>query len=883
MQENEKIIIVDIENEMKRSFLDYSMSVIVARALPDARDGLKPVHRRILYTLFENNLTSDKPYRKCADTVGSVLGRYHPHGDASVYDALVRMAQDFSIRYTLIDGHGNFGSVDGDPPAAYRYTEARMSKISAEALTDIEKNTVDFIPNYDDRLKEPIVLPARFPNLLINGSTGIAVGMATNIPPHNLSEVIDGICCLIDNPEAECDEIMKHIKGPDFPTGGIIMGLSGIKKAYATGRGKVIVRAKAEIIEEGSRYKIIVTEIPYQVNKARLIESIADLAKNKRLEGISKIEDHSDRKGMSIEISVKQGFSPQVALNQLYSFSQMQTTFGIITLAIVNGEPKVLTLKECLKIYINFQVEIITRRTQFELGKARERTHILEGLKIAIDNIDEVIRILRSSKSVQEGKQRLSERFQLSDIQTQAIVQMQLGKLTGLEIDKIENEIAELLKKIAYLEEILSSREKLFQVLKEEIFEIKNKYKDERRTAIETASYEVEDQDLIPHEERVITLTEQGYIKTQNMTSYKLQKRGGRGIAGMTRRESDFANKMLIADSHDYILFFSNLGRVYRLKCFEIPDGSRTSKGLNIVNLLPLAQNEKINAIAASKNIKKHPKNDLNESVDQEENVQKNDDIEDPNKDTQEENNSEVLNENLDDFESTEQNENTKNEDLVNFLVMVTKFGVIKRTKLEYFNNTRKSGIIAIDLDEGDELAWVRVTDGMQILMIATYSGKAIRFKETGVRSVGRSARGVRALKLKSEDFVVGLISAENDSGILTVSETGYGRISRATDYRLQSRGGNGVINYHTEKFGKVASVLNIGNYNDFKILSVKKDKLEDEGLDLIVISSDGVIIRIDACSVRCCARPSKGVRIMKMKSSKVVAVTSISKSLELP
>ncbi|MDR1240856.1 MAG: DNA gyrase subunit A [Oscillospiraceae bacterium] len=798
MQNNEKIVVVDIRDEMKRSFLDYSMSVIVSRALPDARDGLKPVHRRILYTLFENNLTSDKPYRKCADTVGSVLGRYHPHGDASVYDALVRMAQNFSTRYMLIDGHGNFGSVDGDPPAAYRYTEARMSKIASEVLADIDKETVDFIPNYDDRLKEPTVLPARFPNLLMNGSTGIAVGMATNIPPHNLGETIDAICCLIDNPDADFSQIMKYIKGPDFPTGGLIMGLSGIISAYTTGKGKITVRAKTEIIEDSGRYKITVTEIPYQVNKSRLIENIATLIRDKKLDGISKIEDHSDRKGMSIEISIKQGFSPQIALNQLFSFSQMQTTFGVIMLAIVKGEPKVLNLKECLKIYIDFQVEIITRRTQFDLRKTRERAHILEGLKIAIDNIDKVISILRSSKSISEGKQRLSEEFNLSDIQTQAIVQMPLGRLTGLEREKIEGEIVNLLEKITYFESILSNPSKLLEVLKEEILKIKLKYVDKRRTEIIASDDEVNIEDLVPHEERVITLTELGYIKTQDMGSYKLQKRGGQGVRGMTRRESDVADRILMADSHDYILFFSNSGRVYRLKCFEIPEGSRIAKGMNIVNLLPIAKDEKITSVVSVSEF----------------------------------------------FEN-------------NYLTMATKLGVIKKTVLSEFSNVRKSGLIAINLDENDELVWVKITNGDQILMIATRDGKAIRFKESCVRSTGRAARGVKALNLKKNDIVVGLISAENEEKILVISEMGYGRISPASDYRLQSRGGSGVINYHTNKYGKVTTVLNVD--------------LKD---DLVVISSDGTIIKVSLDSIRQCARPSKGVRIMKVKEgSKVVAV----------
>ena len=556
-----KVIDVDIEKEMKQSFLAYSMSVIVSRALPDVRDGLKPVHRRILYTMFEDNLGPDKAYRKCANTVGSVLGRYHPHGDASVYDALVRLAQDFSMRYMLVDGHGNFGSVDGDPPAAYRYTESRMSKIAVKMLTDIDKETVDFVSNYDDRLKEPTVLPSRFPNLLVNGSTGIAVGMATNIPPHNMNEVVDAMCYLIDNPDAEIADLMNYIKGPDFPTGGIIMGRSGIRAAYSTGRGKVIVRAKAEIVEDkNSRFKIIVSELPYQVNKARLIENIAEMVKDKRIEGISHIDDHSDRNGMHIEIDVKRDASPQVVLNQLYSYSQLQTTFGVIMLAIVNGEPKILNLKQVLEEYIKFQIEVVTRRTQFDLKKAEERAHILEGLKIALDFIDEVVAILRSSKSIAEGKQRLSERFGLDDIQTQAIVQMPLGRLTGLERHKIEDEIEALRAKIADFKDILASDSRLREIVKTEALEVKNKFGDERRTAIENVSGEVDIEDLIPREDCVLTMTRYGYIKRQSLDSYKTQKRGGCGVSGLTRRDEDVVNELFIINSHDYVLFFTHFG-----------------------------------------------------------------------------------------------------------------------------------------------------------------------------------------------------------------------------------------------------------------------------------------------------------------------------------
>ena len=736
-----KIIDVDIEKEMKQSFLAYSMSVIVARALPDVRDGLKPVHRRILYTMFEDGLSPDKAYIKCANTVGSVLGRYHPHGDASVYDALVRLAQDFSMRYMLVDGHGNFGSVDGDPPAAYRYTESRMSKISLRMLTDIEKNTVDFAANYDDRRKEPTVLPSRFPNLLVNGSTGIAVGMATNIPPHNMREVVDAMCCLIDNPDAELSDLMEHIKGPDFPTGAIIMGRSGIRSAYATGRGKIVVRAKTEIVEDkNSRFKIIVTELPYQVNKARLIENIAEMVKDKKIEGISHIEDHSDRNGMHIEIDIKKDASPQIVLNHLYNYSQLQTTFGVIMLAIVDGEPKILNLKQVLEEYIKFQLEVITRRTKFDLKKAEERAHILEGLKIALDFIDEVVAILRSSKSIAEGKQRLSERFGLDDIQTQAIVQMPLGRLTGLERTKIEEELKAISAKILDFKDILASDHRRREIVKNEALEVKEKFGDERRTAIENVSGEVDIEDLIPQEECVLTMTRYGYIKRQSLDSYKTQRRGGRGISGLARRDEDMVNDLFVMNSHDYILFFTNFGRVYRLKCYEVHEGSRTSKGMNIANLLPISPEERVTSLIK-----------------------------------------------VSEFEESK------------YLIMVTKNGTIKRTSLNAFDTARKGGLIALDLDEGDELSWVRMTDGAQEMIVATKKGKSIRFKETDVRAVGRTARGVRAIRLDTDDEVVGMMVVDSEKLVLTISETGYGRLSDVGDYRLQSRGGHGVINYHTE------------------------------------------------------------------------------------
>lgn len=797
-----KVIDVDIENEMQKSFLAYSMSVIVSRALPDVRDGLKPVHRRILYTLYENGLGPDKAYRKCADTVGSVLGRYHPHGDTSVYDALVRLAQDFSMRYMLVDGHGNFGSVDGDPPAAYRYTEAKMSKMSVEMLTDIEKDTVNFMPNYDDRLKEPEVLPSRFPNLLANGSTGIAVGMATNIPPHNLGEVIDAICCLIDNPDAELAELMEHIKGPDFPTGAQIMGHSGIRSAYSTGRGKIVVRACAEIVEEkNSRYKIVVTELPYQVNKARLCENIAELVKDKRIEGISNIEDHSDRNGMHIRIDLKRDASPQIVLNQLYSFTQLQTTFGVIMLAIVNGVPKILTLKEMLTHYLDFQIEVLTKRTRFELNKARERAHILAGLKIAIDHIDEVIAILRASKSVAEGKERLMESFGLDEVQAQAIVQMRLGQLTGLERSRIEEELAALEEKIKELLSILEDRSKLLTMLKDEILEIKRRFADERRTKIMAVSGEVDVEDLIPEEDCVLTLTNFGYVKRQKTDTYKLQRRGGRGVSGMSCREEDVASEMFVVNSHDYVMFFTNLGKTYRLKCYEIPEGSRTSKGTNVANLLPILPEEKVTSMI------KVPA-----------------------------------------FEEEKH------------LVMVTKGGIIKRTQLNAYDSARKNGLIAIDLDEGDELAWVSVTDGKTELLVATKKGMAIRFSETDVRVVGRTARGVKAITLKDSDSVVGMSPVYREKMVLTVSETGYGRLSDFDDYRLQNRGGKGITNYHVEKYGDVAAI---------KLVSCDED--------VILIAENGVIIRIKADSIRKCSRPSKGVRVMKITDdNKIVAVASM-------
>ncbi len=796
-----RIINVNLTKEMEQSFLDYSMSVIVQRALPDVRDGLKPVHRRILYTMYENTLWPEKPYRKCADTVGAVLGRYHPHGDASVYDAMVRLAQDFSMRYMLVDGHGNFGSVDGDPPAAYRYTEAKMNKLSVAMLDDIDKDTVDFNPNYDDRLKEPAVLPSHFPNILVNGSTGIAVGMATNIPPHNMGEVIDGVCCLIDNPDATLEDLMEHIKGPDFPTGGIVMGRAGIRAAYATGRGKIAVRARAEIEEneKTGRAKIIVTELPYQVNKARLIESIADLVKEKRIEGISNVDDHSDRNGMHIVIDVKRDASPQIVLNHLYSLTQLQITFGVIMLAIVNGRPEILTLRKILEEYITFQMEVIARRTQFDLKKAQDRAHILEGLKKAIDIVDEIIATIRACKGGRpEAKAALMEQFDFDDLQADAICRFQLGQLAGLEILKIENELDELHERIADLTEILTSEARRLAIVKDEAQDMKKRFSDERRTEIAAISGEVDIEDLIPVEECVLTMTNYGYVKRQKMDTYRTQKRGGRGVTGMNRRDEDVATELFVTGSHDYVLFFSSLGRVYRLKCYEIPEGSRTSRGMNIKNLLPLEGDEKVTSMIR--------------------------------------------------VESFEEDK---------YLVMVTKNGVIKRTKLSAYDTARKAGLIAIDLDEGDSLSWVRVTSGSDQLLVATKKGMAMRFYETDVRELSRLARGVRVMQLNEGDCIVGLSVLREGAYVLTVTETGFGRLSAPDNYRLQKRGGKGLLNYHVDKFGDVAAI--------------KVVDLED---DVILISEDGVIIRIMASSIRVCARPSKGVRVMKLQEgSRVVTL----------
>ena len=760
----EKLIQVDIEKEMRESFLQYSMAVLVSRALPDVRDGMKPVHRRIIYTMNEADNTSSKPYRKCAYTVGEVLGKYHPHGDASVYDALVRLAQDFSMRYPLIDGHGNFGSVDGDPPAAYRYTEARMAKIASELLKDIKKDTIDWGKNYDDKLDEPTVLPVKFPNLLVNGSVGIAVGMATNIPPHNLNEVCDAIVARMDNPECGIEEILQYIKGPDFPTGGIIMGYSGIRSAYYTGRGKITLRGKAEIVEEGNHSRIIVTEIPYMVNKSKLLETTGQLMRDKRIEGISNLRDESDKDGMRIVYELKRDVNAQVVLNKLYSFTQLQDTVGVIMIALVNGEPKQLTLLEILDNYIAFQKQIITRRTAFDLKKARERAHILQGFLLAIDNIDEVISILRSSKSVQEGKERLMERFKeddlakllqramgenykdvhfeheigLSEEQADAIVQMRLGQLTGLERDKVISELAEIMEKINDFLDILSSDERVKEIIKEEITAIKEKYGDERRTAIEPVSGEVDIEDLIPEEECVLTYTNIGYIKRQPVDVYNLQKRGGKGVSGMKQREEDFVEDMFISSTHDNILFITNYGNMYKLKCYEVPEGSKQSRGTNIVNLLQLDEGERIAAMMKTS-----------------------------------------------DFAENK------------YFICVTKYGKIKRTPLYDFRNVRKNGLRAITLAEGDEIAAAHLTEGDSSIIVATHLGMAIHFSEDKIRSMGRLAAGVRAIKLREDDYIVGAAKVySDDMRILTVTDKGYGRLSALSDYRMQNRGGNGLKNY---------------------------------------------------------------------------------------
>ena len=804
---NQTIKEVDIVKEMRQAFLAYSMSVITSRALPDVRDGLKPVHRRILYSMHENGLTSDKKFLKSATTVGDVIGKYHPHGDASVYDALVRLAQPFSLRYTLVDGHGNFGSIDGDPPAAYRYTEARMSKIAAEMLADIGKETVDMVPTFDDQNKEPAVLPSRFPNLLVNGAMGIAVGMATNIPPHNLAETIDAAIALIDDPEIDLPGLMEHIKGPDFPGGGIIMGRAGIRAAYATGRGKIVVRARCEIEEESNgRFRIIATELPYLVNKAELLKSIAELVKDKRVEEISNLRDESDRSGLRIVIELKRDANPQVVLNRLYSYTRLQDNFSVNMLALSHGEPKLLNLKEALTEYVRHQEDVVTRRTRYDLRKAEERAHILEGLKTAIDFIDEVVEILKKAASIPEGKAALMERFGLDDIQATAIVQMRLGQLTGMEKSKIEAELSDLYGKIAEFKAILSDEGKVLALVKTELAAVRDRYGDARRTEISAVTGEVDIEDLIPVETCAVTLTHYGYIKRLPVDTYQAQHRGGRGVNAMTRREEDVVKQMFVAGSHDYILFFTNMGQVYRLKCYEIPEGGRTSKGMNIVNILPLQPDEKVSAMIRIEN-----------------------------------------------FEDDK------------YLCMMTRRGTIKRTALSAYATRRSGGLKAILLDEGDELSDVMLTDGTARLFVSTRDGKVITFDESTLRALGRVSRGVRGIRLEDGDEVVGMQAVGEDAMILTVTENGFAKRTALSEYRRQSRGGKGMFGYRlTERTGKVAGVQAV---------------TDDD--DLLIINSNGVIIRMAASEIHVYGRVTQGVKAMRIGEDMHVVTVSAAKREE--
>ena len=793
-----KIIERDIENEMKTAYISYAMSVIVQRALPDVRDGLKPVHRRILYAMHEDGITSDKPYRKCANTVGSVLGRYHPHGDSSVYDAMVRMAQDFSLRYMLIDGHGNFGSIDGDGAAAMRYTEARMSKIAEYMLTDIEKNTVDFMPNYDDRLQEPTVLPSKIPQLLINGSSGIAVGMATNIPPHNLNEVCDGVIKIIENPELTDEELMSIIKGPDFPTGGMILGKDGIKEAYKTGRGKIIVRAEAEIEEmANNKQRIIVTS---QVNKARLIENISKLVREKRIEGISELRDESDRNDrVRIVIELKRDARAQVVLNQLYKNTQMQDTFGAILLALVNGEPKILTLRQCLDYYIDHRKVVILRRTKFDLDKALARAHILEGLRIAIDNIDEVISIIRNSYD--DAKEKLMERFGLTDIQAQAILDMRLKTLSGLQREKIEEEYKQLMELIAHLREILSNEQLVYDIIKTDLIEVKNKFGDERLTKIKPAEGDIEEEDLIKEEQTIVALTHFGYIKRMPADTYKSQRRGGKGITGISTRAEDFVTQIFTASTHDTILFFSNKGKLYRLRGYEIPEAGRTAKGTAIVNLLSLDNGEKISAVIPISNFAEGK-----------------------------------------------------------YLLMSTQRGFIKKTALTEYNSARKTGLQAITLKEDDELIAVRLTDGQDNVVLVTEEGMSITFSEQDVRPMGRTAQGVIGIKLAEDDKVIGMesiISGANAT-LLAITENGFGKRTDLEEYRIQNRGGRGVITYKvTQKTGKLVGI-----------------RVTDDSNDIMMITDTGTIIRINVKDVSVLGRSTQGVTLMRTNDGgKVVSI----------
>ena len=800
-----KVIDVTIEEEMQKSFIDYAMSVIVSRAIPDVRDGLKPVHRRILYSMYELGLTPDKGFRKSARIVGDVLGKYHPHGDSSVYDAMVRMAQDFSTRYLLVEGHGNFGSVDGDSPAAMRYTEAKMAPIATQLLADIDKDTVDFTPNFDETLKEPQVLPARFPNLLVNGSSGIAVGMATNIPPHNLGEVIDGVVALIDNPDISIDELMDYIKGPDFPTGGIILGREGIRKAYTTGKGRIITRARTQIEEIGSnRSRIVVTEIPYQVNKARLIERIADLVKDKRIEGISDIRDESDRHGMRIVIDLKRDVNPNVVLNYLFKHTQIQETFGANMLALADGEPRLMNLKEILHHYINHQKDVIIRRTKYDLDKAEARAHILEGLLVALDHIDEVINLIRSSRTDQIAKEGLMEKFDLSERQAQAILDMRLRRLTGLERDKLQEEYEGLLKTIKELKDILANDHLQYAIIKEELLEIKRKYNDERRTEITSAPGDIDIEDLIDEHDVVLTLTHLGYVKRTPLDTYKSQRRGGRGITGLQTREEDFVFDLFVTSTHQRLLIFTSLGKVYELKAYEIPEAGRQARGTAIINLLDLMPGERVQAVI--------PVNDFEEGK---------------------------------------------------YLLMCTKSGLVKKTPLVEYENIRKAGLIAINLKEEDEVIGVQLTDGNREILLASHKGMCIRFHESDVRPMGRAAMGVKGIQLDEDDYVIdmGLVSDEGE--ILTISENGYGKRTPIDEYRVQKRGGRGIITMKiTEKTGNLAAL-----------------KVVNEDDELMMINSEGIIIRISVDEISTMSRNTQGVMLMRMEEgNKVVSVAKIKK-----
>ena len=798
------IIPVELNSEMKKSYIDYAMSVIVGRALPDVRDGLKPVHRRILYAMYEDGFTPDKEYRKCATTVGNVLGRYHPHGDASVYDALVRMAQDFAMRYPTVDGHGNFGSVDGDPPAAYRYTEARMSKLSLNMLTDIEKETVDFMPNFDETRKEPLVLPSRIPHLLVNGSNGIAVGMATNIPPHNLGEVIDGIIALIDNPDISIDELMEHIPGPDFPTGGLIMGKSGIRAAYHTGRGKLRVRARAEIQDwKENRQRIVITEIPYMVNKSRLIEKIAELVHDKRVEGISDLRDESDRDGMRIVVELKTGVNAQIVLNQLYKYTQLEDSFGVIMLALVNQtDPKVLNLKEILVNYLDFQKEVITRRTKFDKKKAEARVHILEGLRIALDNIDEVINTIRNSYN--DAKEKLIDRFNLTEIQAQAILDMRLARLAGMEREKIDREYNDLIALIKHLSDILADEKLVLEIIKTELTEIKDKFGDSRRTGIEAVTDDIDIEDLIEEENNVITLTHKGYVKRMAVDVYKAQKRGGKGVIGLSTKEEDFVSTMFVSSTHAHILFFTNKGRMYRVKAYEIPEAGRQAKGTPIVNIIAIEPDETISAVIPIREY-----------------------------------------------------EDDKS------LIMCTRAGIIKKTDLDEYKNAPKAGKIAIKLDDNDELIGVALTDGTADVFVGSHVGKIIRFNEEDVRNMGRVSRGVKAMTLDDDDYIIGMCIGTENGKLLTVSENGYGKRSELSEYKRQNRGGKGMMTYRvSDETGNIAGM-----------------KIVDADDDIMLITSEGVIIRMESEEISTYGRVTKGVRLMRLADGvKILTVESVKK-----